>query len=230
MNNCMNSAAAGLADFNGRARLFPLPNLVLFPHVVQPLHIFEPRYRQMVSHALAGDGLIAMALLQPGWEEDYEGRPGVHPVACLGKIVAHEQMEDGRFNIILRGLARLRIEQELSDTNLYRTAQATVLDEILASPPEEEALRKRLIAVAAEWLIDRPSVVSKIANELGKQLPLSALCDVLAFALPLAAESKQALLAQVDVQRRVQLLMETMTPSKPTEKKDRLFPPPFSDN
>ena len=68
-------------SFSGTARLFPLPNLVLFPHVMQPLHIFEPRYRSMLEDALASDGLIAMALLAPGWENDYEGRPNLYPMA-----------------------------------------------------------------------------------------------------------------------------------------------------
>src|SRR5438128_9189192 len=86
-------------SFSGTARLFPLPNLVLFPHVLQPLHIFEPRYRQMTAEALAGDRLIAMMLLQPDWEKDYQGAPAVHPVGCLGKIIADQQLDDGRFNI-----------------------------------------------------------------------------------------------------------------------------------
>ena len=70
--------------FSGRVRLFPLPNLVLFPHVMQPLHIFEPRYRHLLEDALADDRLITMAALKPGWETDYEGRPPLYPVACLG--------------------------------------------------------------------------------------------------------------------------------------------------
>ena len=71
-------------EFSGKVRLFPLPNLVLFPHVMQPLHIFEPRYRFLLEDALATDRLIAMALLAPGWENDYEGRPPLYPMACLG--------------------------------------------------------------------------------------------------------------------------------------------------
>ena len=76
-----------LQDFCGTVRLFPLPNLVLFPHVLQPLHIFEPRYRELLEDALAHDGLIAMAMLEPGWEQDYDGRPpALHPMACLAKV------------------------------------------------------------------------------------------------------------------------------------------------
>ena len=86
----MSEDTSPLANFAGVARLFPLPNLVFFPHVMQPLHIFEPRYRQMTADALAGDRLIALTLLQPGWEDQYEGRPAVHPVACLGRVVADQ--------------------------------------------------------------------------------------------------------------------------------------------
>ena len=75
--------------FSGTARLFPLPNLVLFPHVVQPLHVYEERYREMVVDALASDKLVTMAVLKPGWEIDYESRPAIESIGCLGKIVAH---------------------------------------------------------------------------------------------------------------------------------------------
>src|SRR5437588_755419 len=94
-------AAVGLFHFSGgnlggTARLFPLPNLVLFPYVIQPLHVFEPRYRRLLADALAGDRLMAMALLKPGWEEDYQQRPAIHPVVCLGKIFKEERLPDGR--------------------------------------------------------------------------------------------------------------------------------------
>src|ERR1700693_6078222 len=105
----MNDDLAALKNFGGSARLFPLPNVVFFPQVMQPLHIFEPRYRQMTADALAGDRLIALVLPKPGWEPDYAGSPSVHSVACLGKIVADQLVEDGRYNILLRGLGRIQI-------------------------------------------------------------------------------------------------------------------------
>src|SRR5262245_36186596 len=109
-------------DFTGSVRLFPLPNLVLFPHVVQPLHIFEPRYREMMEDALAGDGLIAMVLLAPGWERGYEGRPAIAPVACLGKILSHERLADGKFNLLLRGVSRAAIRREHPAERAFRQA------------------------------------------------------------------------------------------------------------
>src|SRR5271166_6273395 len=108
----MSDDLSDLGDFGGTARLFPLPNLVLFPQAVQPLHIFEPRYRQMTADALNADRLVALVLLAPGWEADYAGRPALHQVACLGRIVADHRLEDGRFNILLRGLSRIRLGEE----------------------------------------------------------------------------------------------------------------------
>src|SRR2546426_12001402 len=108
----MNDDLATPEGFDGRARLFPLPNLVLFPYAIQPLHIFEPRYRQMTAHALGGDRLIALVLLRPGWESDYEGRPPIHAVACLGRIITEQRLADESYNILLRGLSRMRILAE----------------------------------------------------------------------------------------------------------------------
>ena len=84
--------------------IFPLPNAVLFPNVFLPLHIFEPRYREMVADALQGDRIIGMVLLRPGWEPDYDGRPAIYPIGCAGVITNAERLPDGRFNIVLRGM------------------------------------------------------------------------------------------------------------------------------
>ena len=87
-------------QFSGQARLFPLPNLVLFPHVIQPLHIFEPRYVEMLEDAVADDRLIAMSLLEPGWEENYEGRPAVAQVACLGRVITWQRQPKSRYAVV----------------------------------------------------------------------------------------------------------------------------------
>ncbi len=102
--------------------LFPLPDLVFFPHVALPLHIFEPRYRAMVREALDGDRIIGMVLLQDGWEESYYGNDApIHPVGCAGKITAVQQMEGGRFNITLFGLTRFTMRDQFNDAP-YRQA------------------------------------------------------------------------------------------------------------
>src|SRR5438094_9346098 len=92
-----------------RLPLCPLPNVVLFPNVFLPLHIFEPRYREMVADAVASDRLIGMVLLRPGWNDDYEGRPPVYPVGCSGVLTHVERLSDGRYDIVLRGLERFRV-------------------------------------------------------------------------------------------------------------------------
>src|SRR5437016_4248140 len=108
--------------------IFPLPNVVLFPNVFLPLHIFEPRYREMVADALATDRLIGMVLLRPGWERDYEGRPPVYPIGCSGVITHADRLADGRFNIVLRGLERFRVIEEDAERS-YRRALVEPLPE-----------------------------------------------------------------------------------------------------
>src|ERR1044071_5796625 len=101
--------------------LFPLPSVVLFPHVFLPLHIFEPRYREMVADAIAGDRVIGMVLLKPGWEREDEGRPPIYNVGCSGVITHFERLADGRYNIILRGLERFSVISE-NNNKAYRRA------------------------------------------------------------------------------------------------------------
>ena len=102
--------------------LFPLPNVVLFPGVLLPLHIFEPRYRAMVADVLDADRRLGMVLLQPGWEPDYDGRPSVFPMGCSAVIQHVIQLDDGRYNIVLRGLERFRIMSE-DHARPYRRAR-----------------------------------------------------------------------------------------------------------
>ena len=122
--------------------IFPLPNVVLFANVFLPLHIFEPRYREMVADSLAGDRIIGMTLLQPGYEADYEGRPAVYPIGCAGVITHAEQLHDGRFNIVLRGLEKFRITGEETDKG-YRVAHVTALPDAVPEGDRAELRRQR---------------------------------------------------------------------------------------
>src|SRR5688572_14879811 len=119
--------------------LFPLPTTVLFPNVFLPLHIFEPRYRQMFSDALAGDRLIGMVLLRPGFEADYEGQPPIYPTGTSGLITHAERPDDGRFNVILRGLDKFTIDGEDAPEPglLYRRATVTIHDEAIRDTDRE---------------------------------------------------------------------------------------------
>ncbi|MBM4070596.1 MAG: hypothetical protein FJ271_16815 [Planctomycetes bacterium] len=227
-----------LANFSGTARLFPLPHLVLFPNVMQPLHIFEPRYRQMTADALAGDRLIAMALLQPGWEGCYDGRPDIFPVACLGRIVAQQPLPEGRFNILLRGLSRVLIDQETCCNKLYRQARVQILDD--ACLPEEHAarrLRRKLVKLVPPWFAGQPAVLKQFRQLLRGQLSLSALCDIISFVLPLDICEKQTLLEELNVEERCRHLLHCLetneppeAPAPPTKVAQRKFPPDFSSN
>jgi len=123
--------------------LFPLPNTVLFPNVFLPLHIFEPRYRAMVTDALDGDRLIGMVLLKPGYEVEYEGRPAVYPIGCAGVITHTEQLADGCYNIVLRGLEKFRVTAE--DTSKpYRVGIVEHLAEMMTDTSRSELHRQRL--------------------------------------------------------------------------------------
>ena len=109
--------------------LFPLPNVVLFPGVFLPLHIFEERYRALTRDALAGDRIIGMTLLRPGFEGDYDGRPPIYPVGCAGVISHSDRLPDGRYNIVLHGLSKFRIVEEMTDGE-YRRARIEPLTEV----------------------------------------------------------------------------------------------------
>ena len=104
--------------------LFPLPNVVLFPNVSLPLHIFEPRYRDMVADALDGDRIIGMVLLRPGWEADYEGRPPIYPVGCAGLITHAERLPDGRYNIVLQRAREIPDPATRTTQRAYRIARS----------------------------------------------------------------------------------------------------------
>ena len=219
-------------QFSGTARLFPLPSLVLFPSVIQPLHIFEPRYRQMMADALASDRLLALVLLRPGWEEDYHLRPAVHSVACLGRITSEQELPDGRYNLLLNGLSRIRIVEELPADRLYRVARVELLCDRNPSAAAECELRQELSRRAPAWF-GAHGALEQVRQLLQGELPLAALCDIFSFILPLEVEFKQALLEEADVAVRVRRLLAYMDEQQPSvlpKSAERKFPPEFSLN
>src|SRR5262245_45058688 len=129
-------------DDLARVPLFPLPNVVLFPRAVLPLHIFEDRYRAMTADALDGDQLIAMALLRAGWEKSYHGRSApIEPVVCVGRIVSHEKLPDGKYNFLLQGQVRATVAEEFTDEP-YRVARLQTLEELPALEIDLEPQRR----------------------------------------------------------------------------------------
>jgi len=225
-----------LDKFRGCARLFPLPNLVLFPHVLQPLHIFEARYRDLLEEALCEDRLIAMALLAPGWESDYEGRPAVHPVACLGHIVSWHRLEEGSYNVLLMGLRRVRLMRELPPRKRFREAEAQLCGDVY--PPDADALRHTLQERLRKALVGAlpvlPQAREQVNQLLSGDLPLGALADILSYAMEIEPQHKQALLEELDVHRRTERLLEHLARAveqcSARQAGPQGFPPTFSSN
>ena len=133
-----------------RIPVFPLPNVVFFPKTYLPLHIFEPRYREMVADAAAQGQCIGMALLKEGWEEDYYGNPPIFQTGCVGRLVKLERLADGRANILLYGLCRYDIVQEFYEKS-YREA-AIALRPSSAADVLDPSLRQSLIDAAPAYL------------------------------------------------------------------------------
>lgn len=230
----MSDDLEALAKFSGVARLFPLPNLVLFPQVIQPLHIFEARYRQMTAHSLADDHLLALALLRPGWESDYDGGPPIYPTVCLGRVIADQRLDDGRYNLLVRGLKRARIVEELQTGFLYRSARVELLEDDCSLPTEaRSSLRRELAERAPRWFPAQPQVQEQFSRLFESELSLGTLCDVFGFALPLPIAFKQELLETLSVEQRIRRLLAHLATQSPPEAAptgDRRFPPEFSEN
>jgi Lon protease-like protein len=178
---------------------------VLFPNVFLPLHVFEPRYREMVADALSSDRMIGMVLLRPGWERDYEGRPPVYPVGCSGVITHVERLADGRYNLVLRGVERFRILEE-DHTKSYRRATIETLPETALDSRDRDTLRTcRAKLESLLTPVDRGGDVKMPAAMTDEDL-----VHALAQYLDLEPLEKQALLEQVSLRTRAQSLVELL--------------------
>lgn len=222
------------ADFTGRAAIFPLPNVTLFPNVMLPLHIFEPRYRCMAEDTLKGDGFLALGLLKDGWEERYETKDcEIYDVVCLGKVIADECLEDGRHYLMLQGLRRAKLMSEL-DTDLpYRLGMLELVDDVYPKEPLIDRVRRQEELV--DWFqkaYPKLGMEAEMINALGTDIPLGELCDIIAHSLKLPPENAQRLLALADVDQRSDLVLEMLKLQyrETLEPADRTFPPDFSLN
>lgn len=234
----LQSSAGWPEDFCGIVRLFPLPNLVLFPHVVQPLHIFEPRYCEMLTATLAADRLIALALLQAGWEAKYLDRPPVASTVCVGKVISHTPTDDGRHNILLVGIKRARITRELESQRLYREAEVQILEDFYPSDGvmQRPAMMENLQQLFAHFVPEGLAAQESFKQLVGKQLPLGILTDTITYALNLPLAVKQQLLAEHNVDVRCRLLIRCLeqkvnvSEGADCEASADDFPPKFSEN
>ena len=196
--------------------IFPLPNVVLFPNVFLPLHIFEPRYREMVADALASDRMIAIVLLRPGWESDYDGRPAVYRVACSGVITHVERLPDGRYNIVLRGLERVRILEE-DGSRTYRQAVVESLPEPPITPDDRAVIRSQrtkleaLLSPAVERGLQEAQIApGRSESAIPSAMPDEDLVHALSQYLDLEPLEKQALLERQDLRARAESLVELL--------------------
>jgi uncharacterized protein len=185
--------------------LFPLPNVVLFPDVFLPLHIFEPRYRDMVADAASSDRMIGMVLLRPGWEADYEGRPPIYPIGCSGVMTHVERLANGRYNLVLRGLERFRVVEEDHDRSYRRAVIEPLPERTLGRDDRLDIRRSR---EKLETMLT-PTVFGsdvKIPPSMSDEDLINALAQY----LDLEPLEKQALLEQPCLPTRAAALVELL--------------------
>ncbi len=187
-----------------RVPLFPLAGAILFPRAQLPLHIFEERYRAMVEDAISGNGRIAM--IQPS--DDDQERPSLYRVGCVGELVGVEELEDGRFNIVLLGSHRFRLIAEADVGTLYRQADVDLsafdddepppLSSIQRAEVEREARRfGDALGLAVDW-----EAVGRLDDEM--------LVNAIAQVAPFDIGAKQALLEEPTLQGRADLVVQLM--------------------
>jgi Lon protease-like protein len=197
-------------NFGKAMPLFPLQVVTLMPHALLQLHVFEPRYRQMVADALDGPGQIAMAVFAgDGWKLDYQGRPPLRSAVCVGQIMQHQAIDDGRYNIVLHGVCRARIVDELpaDEDRMYRMA---MLEPVGLDPVDEAGLndvRSRLGDLMAETRLADLREAEQVCKHLrDEDVPTSAIVELISFSILGDAELRYRLLAEGDVARRAEVV------------------------
>lgn len=225
-------------DFAEWIPIFPLPDVVLMPRAVLPLHIFEPRYREMMRDVLAGPRLMAIALLQPGYEARYHSlHVGIHPEVCVGRILREERHSDGRYSFLIQGLSRAAVVCENTE-RAYRRGRLRAIRPLPAQPDVECALRRELRA-----LLRRPPLadLARRANWLElfncPDFTFSDVLDVLASAVLPSAEEKQRFLAEPCVATRarcicgvIRTLADELARRGRRAERVRTWPPELCDN
>lgn len=181
--------------------VFPLEEVMLFPGMPRPFHIFEPRYREMVLDALVGERIIGMVVLQPGFESDYQGRPPIYSIGCAGFITSVEELPDGRYNIVLRGLTKFRVKSERMERS-YRLADVEAVPE---SMDEDDALA---LSAHRPRLLEMLSLVASGPQPSAEQMPDPELVNGLAQFLPMDSDERLDLLERNGPLERAKALIE----------------------
>jgi Lon protease-like protein len=188
--------------------IFPLPGMVLFPNALLPLHVFEPRYRVMMADVLAGSRLLAVARIRPGHEDDHLGRPPVFDTIGVGRVVNADHLPDGRYNLLLRGLARVRVEREHRPLRAYRQVTGRILRDDLTTRPELiEGSHRELLALCDRLAEVVPPDGAEALRRLARTITSPGGCaDVVAAALVRDADVRQTLLELLDPADRLEEL------------------------
>jgi len=228
---------AGLIDYSQLIPVFPLPNVVLFPKAVVPLHVFEPRYRSMVADALRADKLIALALLGDGFEPTYHTLEApIHPIVCVGAVMKSEELCGGRYNLLLRGIDRAEVRHE-DHEKCYRRAALTPIAPIEPAPE----VGCELLSAIRELVFSKSlSSLAQSANWRAifecSNLGLSEIVDLLAFSLVGSSCVKQRFLSEPCVHNRAcQLIKMLQSIGAQCEQRDNArrrngWPPPCCNN
>ncbi|MEM9345227.1 MAG: LON peptidase substrate-binding domain-containing protein [Planctomycetota bacterium] len=204
-------------DFSKPIRLFPLASCILLPHATVPLHIFEQRYRAMTKDALDSDGLIAMATFDgDAYQHDYEGTPPIRPIVCVGYIVHHERLYDGRYNMLLQGVARgvVTEEQDLNEAG-YRSAILQPTESSVMELDLEEQ-RKTLDALLKDEHLDQLASIRNIRSWLSPDLSTPVVIDLACHAMSRDSEQRYASLAEPSVFERYQHLQQQLLQTRKT--------------
>jgi ATP-dependent Lon protease len=195
---------ATLAEALHRLPLFPLPNVVLFPHALLPLHIFEERYRALTRDILAGTRLFAVSLITPDASE-HDERPPVRAIAGVGEVIMAHELPDGRFNLVVRGRARVHIDEELPSDLPYRLVAATLLpDAPVVDPAEIRDADQALRALVGQLADLVPEMAELLRQMIVEAETPSELVDAVASALIVNPTLRQRLLETREVGKRIE--------------------------
>jgi len=209
-------SATATLDFSKPLPVFPLSACVLLPHATIPLHIFEERYKMMTADALDSHGLIAMATYAPDAEQaaDLFG-PAIREHVCLGYIVRHQTLDEGRYNILLQGLCRARVRKEVYHEP-YRLA---FLEPTEAEAPMEIDLdrhRERLESLLSDPCLQQLASVNSIQNWLSNEIPTAALIDLAILTICSDVDQRYRMLAEPDVTERAAWLERHLRQTRQT--------------
>ena len=193
-----------LEDFSGKMPIFPLPNVVFFPHTFLPLHIFEERYRAMVADATNGEKLICMALLKPGYEDDYEGSPPIHTVGTVGFMPMKKDHADGTSDVLLVGMDKVKIKEITSDTP-YRMAEVEILYDVVGES-DPEALQEKIFQQFN--VLNDDNLLSAATQFFSEGLDFEMAVNLVISHLEIEGEEKQKLLELGDLSLRAKVLLQ----------------------